>query len=93
MSPFCSSVLEPNFHLCFGQTQHGADLKPLSFGDVLGCLETLFQTSTLQLREDWATPRAGGSAHGRGVKGLMGNEINAIIPQKREIRKMDFRVF
>ena len=30
------------------------------------------EASTLQLREDWATPRAGGSAHGRGVKGLMG---------------------
>ena len=58
--------------LCFGQNQHGADLKSLSFGDVLGCLETLFEASTLQLREDWATPRAGGSAHGRGVKGLMG---------------------
>ena len=93
MSPLCSSVLKPNFHLCFGQTQHGADLKPLSFGDVLGCLETLFQTSTLQLCEDWATPRTGGSAYRRGVKGLMGNEINAIIPQKREIRKMDFWVF
>ena len=75
MSPLCLSVLKPNFHLCFGQTQHGADLKSLSFGDVLGCLETLFQASTLQLREDWATLRAGGSAHGRGVKGLMGNKI------------------
>ena len=32
----------------------------LVFGDVRGCLETLFQASTLQLREDWATPRAGG---------------------------------
>ena len=61
--------------LCFGQNQHGADLKSFSFGDVLGCLETLFEASTLQLREDWATPRAGGSAHGRNVKGLMGNKI------------------
>ena len=26
------------------------DLKSASFGDVLGCLETLFQASTLQLR-------------------------------------------
>ena len=51
------------------------DLTSASFGDVLGCLETLFQASTPQLREDWATPRAGGSAHGRGVKGLMGNKI------------------
>ena len=33
----------------------------LVFGDVRGYLETLFQASTLQLREDWATPRAGGS--------------------------------
>ena len=51
------------------------DLKSASFGDVLGCLETLFQASTPQLREEWATPRAGGGAHGRGVKGLMGNKI------------------
>ena len=88
MSPFCSSVLKPNFHLCFGQTQHGADLKPLSFGDVLGCLETLFQASPLQLREDWTTPRTGGSAHGRRViKGLMGNKVKALIPRKRA---MDF---
>ena len=80
MSPFCSSVLKPNFHLCFGQTQHGADLKSLSFGDVLGCLETLFQASPLQLREDWSTPRTGGSVHGRRViKGLMGNKIKALI--------------
>ena len=87
MFPFCPSVLKPDFHLCFGQAQHGADLKPLSFGDVLGCLETLFQASTLQLREDWTTPRTGGSAHGRRVKGLMGNKIKALIPQKRA---MDF---
>ena len=88
MSPFCSSVLKPNFHLCFGQTQHGADLKPLLFGDVLGCLETLFQASPLQLREDWTTPRTGGSAHGRRViKGLMGNKVKALIPRKRA---MDF---
>ena len=93
MSPLCSSVLKPNFHLCFGQTQHGADLKPLSFSDVLGCLETLFQASTLQLGEDWTTPRTGGSAQGRGVKGLMGNEIKAFIPQKRKIRKTEFLVF
>ena len=57
MSPLCPSVLKPNFHPCFGQTQHGADLKSPLFGDVRGCLETLFQASTLQLREDWATPR------------------------------------
>ena len=82
MSPFCPSVLKPDFHLCFGQTQHGADLKPLSFGDVLGCLETLFQASPLQLREDWTTTRTGGSAHGRRVKGLMGNKLKALIPQK-----------
>ena len=88
MSPLCSSVLKPNFHLCFGQTQHGADLKPLSFSDVLGCLETLFQASPLHLREDWTTPRTGGSVHRRRViKGLMGNKIKALIPRKRA---MDF---
>ena len=67
MSPLCpSAVLKPGM---------ATDLKSASFGDVLGCLETLFQASTPQLREDWATPRAGGSAHGRAVKGLMGNKI------------------
>ena len=48
------------------------DLTSASFGDVLGCLETLFQASTPQLREDWATPRAGGSAHGGGCKRVDG---------------------
>ena len=78
MPPLCPSVLKPNFNLCFGQTQHGADLKPLPFSDVLGCLETLFKASPLQLGKDWATPRTGRSAHVR-RKGLMGNETQVLI--------------
>ena len=78
MSPLCPSVLKPNFYLCFGQTQHGADLEPLPFSDVIGCLETLLKASPLQLREDWATPMTGGSAHVR-IEGLIGKETRVLI--------------
>ena len=98
VSPFCSSVLEPNFHLCFSQIQQGAKLQALSFCNVLAHVESLFQTAALQPRENWTAPRSTGigRAHARSDRPLVGRfltvgimALNCLIYDKKHVQLLD----